>query len=82
MCRHQGHAPTSAEDRMAAREIVPAGALIFTDARTFTSEQRHLVQLLEKLQEARQACIFKHVLWQVCVPSRTQPKIFHWPPIP
>ncbi len=65
LCRHQGHPPLTVEDRIAAREIVPAGALIFTDARTFTSQQQHVEQLLEKLSTAQHACAFKHVRWQV-----------------
>lgn len=56
----------SIEERMEANEIMPAGALIFTDARTFNSETRLLEQLLEKLQAARLACTWRHALWQVC----------------
>lgn len=51
---------------MAANEIMPAGALIFTDAKTFTSEMPLLEQLFEKLQLAQLACAWKHARWQVC----------------
>ena len=50
---------------MEANEIMPAGALIFTDARTFNSEPSMLEQLLEKLRAARLACTWKHAKWQV-----------------
>ena len=70
-CRNRGRPPTSIEERRAAGELVPAGALVFTDARTFNSEQPLLEQLLEKLRAAQEACEWQQVKWQVSLQSST-----------
>lgn len=57
--------PSSIDERLAAGEIVPAGALIYTDAMTMASEEHMMEQLLGKLSLAQEACAFKDVLWRV-----------------
>lgn len=49
---------------MAAREIMPARPLIFTDARTMAELPQLIEQLLEKLSLAQEACAFKKLLYQ------------------
>ncbi|KAK9855461.1 hypothetical protein WJX84_009998, partial [Apatococcus fuscideae] len=65
--KNAGRPPTSIQERMEANEIMPAGTLVFTEARTLNEEHGMLKQLLEKLQAARLACTWKHAKWQVCL---------------